>query len=70
MSKEMLTTDDLNFIPLANKRFDLIIPSEYCSTEATRALLESLDSDEFRAHVTHMGGHETFETGKIVYERE
>jgi putative molybdopterin biosynthesis protein len=60
---------DLDFIPLAKERFDLIIPNEYYASEAVGALFKSLGSDEFKAHITHMGGYETCETGKIVYER-
>jgi putative molybdopterin biosynthesis protein len=60
---------DLDFIPVANERFDLIIPNEYYFTEPVSALCQSLSSDEFKSTVTHMGGYETHETGKTVYER-
>jgi putative molybdopterin biosynthesis protein len=60
---------DLDFVPLANERFDLIIPVEYYSTAAVRTLCESLSLDEFRSGVMHMGGYEMHETGKIMYER-
>jgi putative molybdopterin biosynthesis protein len=60
----------LDFIPLANERFDLVIPNEYYSTAAVHALCESLGLDEFKAKIAHMGGYETHETGKIMYERE
>jgi putative molybdopterin biosynthesis protein len=59
----------LDFIPIANERFDLIIPNEYCSTEAVGALCRSLDLDEFKSTITHMGGYETYDTGKIMYEK-
>jgi putative molybdopterin biosynthesis protein len=58
----------LDFIPIANERFDLIIPNEYYSTEAVSALRESLDLSEFKSYVTHLGGYETYDTGKIFYE--
>jgi putative molybdopterin biosynthesis protein len=60
---------DLDFIPVANERFDLIIPNEYYSTEAVSALCQTLGSDEFKSTITQMGGYETYDTGKIVYER-
>jgi putative molybdopterin biosynthesis protein len=60
---------NLDFIPVANERFDLIIPNEYCSTVAITSLFESLASDEVKAHIVHLGGYETHDTGKIVYER-
>jgi putative molybdopterin biosynthesis protein len=60
---------NLDFVPLANERFDLIIPNKYHSTEAVDALCKSLWQDEFKSVVTHMGGYETYDTGKTVYER-
>jgi putative molybdopterin biosynthesis protein len=60
---------DLDFIPIANERFDLIIPNEYCSTEAIGALCRSLGLDEFKSAITRMGGYETCDTGKVMYER-
>ena len=58
----------LDFIPLATEKFDLIIPNEYCSTEAVRALCGVLSSDEFKIRAFQMGGYQTQDTGKIVYE--
>jgi putative molybdopterin biosynthesis protein len=58
----------LDFIPVAHERFDLIIPDKYYSTEAVATLCESLRSAEFKGRVSHMGGYETSDTGKIVYE--
>jgi len=59
----------LDFIPLANERFDLVIPTENYSTGAVKALREVLKSEEFKSHITQMGGYETRDTGKVVYER-
>ncbi len=60
---------DLDFIPLATERFDLVIPSENYGTGAVKALREVLNSEEFKQRITQMGGYETRDTGKIVYER-
>jgi putative molybdopterin biosynthesis protein len=59
----------LDFIPLAKERFDLAIPSENIKTGAVKALREVLDSDEFKSNIIQMGGYETRDTGRIVYER-
>jgi putative molybdopterin biosynthesis protein len=59
----------LDFIPLAKERFDLIIPTENYSTGAVKALREVLNSEEFKSHIIQMGGYETRDTGKVVYER-
>ncbi len=60
---------DLDFIPLATERFDLIIPTDNYATGAVKALREVLGSKEFKSRIGQMGGYETQDTGKIVYER-
>jgi putative molybdopterin biosynthesis protein len=59
----------LDFIPLAKERFDLAIPAENFAMSAIKTLREVLNSEEFKANVVQMGGYETRDTGKIVYER-
>jgi putative molybdopterin biosynthesis protein len=61
---------DLDFIPLATERFDLIIPSESYTIRAVKALRGVLGSDDFKANVAQLGGYDTKETGKIVYESD
>ena len=60
---------DLDFIPLATERFDLIIPTENYTTGAVKALREVLSSEEYKERIGQMGGYETRDTGKIVFER-
>ncbi len=59
----------LDFVPLATERFDLVIPTEFYSTRAIRAFCEALNSDELKSGIARMGGYETYETGKVVYEK-
>jgi putative molybdopterin biosynthesis protein len=59
----------LDFIPLAKERFDLTIPAENFAMGAIKTLREVLNSEEFKANIVQMGGYETRDTGKIVYER-
>jgi putative molybdopterin biosynthesis protein len=59
----------LGFIPLAKERFDLTIPTQNYATGAVKALREVLNSEEFKSNIIQMGGYETRDTGKIVYER-
>jgi putative molybdopterin biosynthesis protein len=59
----------LDFIPLAKERFDLTIPTENYATGAVKALRDVLKSEEFKSSIIQMGGYETRDTGKIVYER-
>jgi molybdate-binding protein len=51
-----------------NSSYILIIPNQYSSTEAISALFQSLNSDDLRAHITHLGGYEMQETDKVMYE--
>jgi putative molybdopterin biosynthesis protein len=59
----------LDFVPLATERFDLIIPTEFYSAKAIRTFCEVLSSDELKSGITRMGGYETHETGKVVFEK-
>ena len=59
----------LDFIPMATERFDLIVPSDVFKSETVKALREVLNSDEFKSNIARMGGYETHDTGKIMYER-
>jgi putative molybdopterin biosynthesis protein len=59
----------LDFIPLATERFDLIIPAAIFTSGTVKALREVLSSGEFKSNIARMGGYETHETGKIMYER-
>jgi len=61
---------ELDFIPLATERFDLIIPSESYTTKAIKALRNALGTEEFKANMAQLGGYDTKETGKIVYESD
>lgn len=58
----------LDFIPVANERYDLAIPSEFMDMQMIRILLDIIRSDkEFRATVESLGGYDTRDMGRIVY---
>ncbi len=59
----------LDFIPLANERFDLIVPTQWHDAEPVRALCRSLALDDFKTTVSCMGGYETYDTGRVMYEK-
>ena len=61
---------DLDFIPLATERFDLIIPSGGYASKAIKALRGVLGSDEFKANMAQLGGYDTKETGKVIYQND
>jgi len=60
---------NLDFIPLAKERYDLAIPAEYIEMESLSALFEIIKKDdEFRVEVQRLGGYDTSDMGKIIYE--
>ena len=60
---------DLDFIPLAKERYDLAIPAEYIETGTLSALLKIIrESREFRDAVEKLGGYDTSDMGKVMYE--
>ncbi|RPI33341.1 MAG: molybdopterin biosynthesis protein, partial [Nitrospiraceae bacterium] len=61
---------DLEFIPVANERYDLLIKKEYLDTPMMQAFLHIISSDrEFRNKVTSLGGYDASDMGRVVYEQ-
>ena len=56
----------LDFIPLTQERFDIVIPKGRFFSPAIQALLEVVGSREFRARVEAMGGYDTSESGRMI----
>jgi excisionase family DNA binding protein len=56
----------LDFIPLTQERFDVLIPKQRFFSPAIQTLLETVGSREFRARVDAMGGYDTAESGRII----
>lgn len=57
---------DLDFVPLARERYDLIIPTAHIETPQIQAVLELLQSPTFKARIEALGGYETSLTGTIM----
>ena len=56
---------DLDFIPIARERYDLVIPEEFLHDQRIEMLLEIIQSQKFIDQVLSLGGYETEETGSI-----
>lgn len=57
----------LEFIPLQQERYDLVIPTLYLTSHpGLSVFLETIVSRPFRAEIDALGGYDTRETGKIV----
>ena len=47
----------LEFIPITEEPYELVIPEEYMEHPGIRALLASLEDEEWRGKVEEMGGY-------------
>jgi putative molybdopterin biosynthesis protein len=47
----------LDFVPLEEEEFDLLIPEEHVTLPAVQALLETTASGRFRSRVLALGGY-------------
>jgi putative molybdopterin biosynthesis protein len=58
---------DLDFVPVAQERYDLAILEEYYDTPMLRALLSIIREDrEFRDQIISMGGYDVSEMGNVI----
>jgi molybdate-binding protein/DNA-binding XRE family transcriptional regulator len=58
----------LDFVPLAEERFDLIVGRELADDARVVRLLETLGSRAFRREMESLGGHQARDAGKLVAE--
>lgn len=56
----------LEFIPLQQSRYDLVVPKPYLTAHPSIGnLLEAIVSRQFRTEIESLGGYDTKETGKV-----
>jgi putative molybdopterin biosynthesis protein len=56
----------LDFIPLFQERFDLVIPADVSQTRKLEEMLGYLNSGEFRQSAEGLGGYSTLHTGEEI----
>lgn len=56
----------LDFVPLAEERFDLVFPDAWSQDRRVQRILDTLDSGPFRRELAALGGYETDLTGRVV----
>jgi len=56
----------LDFVPLVEERYDLLIPGELWATPMIQAVLAVINTPLFQQRVEGMGGYSTRETGNLV----
>ena len=60
--------ENLDFIPLLEERFDLVIKRELMETEAIQKLVEILRQSVFKKEISHFTGNDYRDLGKIITE--
>ena len=60
---------DLDFIPVAQERYDLILPKAYLDDPKVVALLQTIKENDFHQIVESLGGYDLRDCGKIMYEQ-
>jgi putative molybdopterin biosynthesis protein len=61
---------ELDFIPLQEERYDLVIPLEFLHAAPMQALLEVVVSSPFRTELEALGGYDGSHAGTVVAELE
>jgi putative molybdopterin biosynthesis protein len=60
---------DLDFVPVAQERYDLAIPRDFYDTPMMQALLGLIREDKgFREQIVRMGGYGVSEMGRVIGE--
>ena len=57
---------NLDFIPIAEERYDLAIPEEFLTLPNIEIIFETITKDRFHERVQSLGGYDTRDTGKRI----
>ena len=60
--------ENLDFIPLLEERFDLVMQKKAMNSEPIKKLLEILNTPAFRREAAHFSGNDYRDLGKIIME--
>ncbi len=59
---------DLDFVPLFQERYDLVMPKQHADSELMRPLFDVLKDAGFREGISKLAGYDTSVMGKIILE--
>jgi putative molybdopterin biosynthesis protein len=59
---------DLDFIPLFQERYDLVIPKQFVMSDLLAPLFEVLEDRRFRDAVSQLAGYDVSVMGTVVVE--
>ena len=57
---------DLDFLPLCNEEYDLLIPETAWGSAMVQQLIAALKSESFKARIQAMGGYTLDRPGEII----
>ncbi len=58
--------EGLDFVPLTEERFDLVVPASLASETPVSRLVEALDDPGFRTEVSHLPGYDGSQSGQVT----
>ncbi|NNK58324.1 MAG: molybdopterin biosynthesis protein, partial [Desulfofustis sp.] len=58
---------DLDFVPIAEERYDLIVPSEFLDDIRLKAVMELMNQDSFIKKIDTLGGYNLRDCGSEVF---
>lgn len=61
-------TMELDFLPVTEERYDLLMRKEFYESESGQALMKTITSSEYKSQVEALGGYSCRNTGKIMYQ--
>jgi putative molybdopterin biosynthesis protein len=59
---------DLEFVPLFNEQYQLVIPCEYYEAPILAPMLDILRGSEFKTQVDALGGYDVTDMGRVVWQ--
>jgi putative molybdopterin biosynthesis protein len=59
---------ELDFVPLFQERYDLVIPKEFAQSDLLAPLFSVLENEEFRAAVSALPGYDVSVMGNLILE--
>lgn len=58
---------EVDFVPVAKERYDLLIPGEFWDSPYVQNLMKIIKNPKFQAEVQALGGYDTKDMGEIMY---
>lgn len=62
---------DLDFVPVAEERYDLIVPAKFKDDSKVQTVLELMrNNEDFHSRILALGGYNLRDIGKVFYEQD